>query len=255
MQSLPKVRVDVYECRLLPRRQPLPFPPLWSSPNLSAAEHVRELEKNNFVVIHDVLSTHNLKHARENVERLSDEMNTTNHLNDNEVRQDQILSIRESDDEHGDHGDSLIHCIKLLRGIPFLLSKFDYITSHSYAVPRQCQLARYKPDGSIYVRHLDRCNHSLNEMGVVEFLRASDYRERVVTAILYVNPSDWDSGGELRVFSHHEEGEERDEIGRDIKPEGGTLILFNSSMVEHQVLASRDNDRYALTCWINGTLT
>ena len=220
-------------------------------------EHVRELEKNNLVVIHDVLSETTLQSARENVERLSDEMDVSNHSNDSDVRQDQILSIRESDDEHGVHSDALIHCIKLLQGVPFLLSKFNYSTSHSYVVPRQCQLARYKPDGSIYVRHMDRCNLSMNEMGLVNFLRASDYRERVVTAILYLNKSDWDSGGELRVFSHHEEGgeEQRDEKGTDILPTGGKLILFDSSKVEHQVLASRNEDRFALTCWINGILT
>jgi hypothetical protein len=206
-------------------------------------------------VIHNVLSVATLKNARENVQRLSGAMDIANHLNDDDVRQDQILSIRESDHEHGVHGDELIHCIKLLRGIPFLLNKFGYNKSHSYLVPKQCQLARYKPDGSMYVRHLDRCNLSVNEMGLVEFLRASDYRERVVTAILYLNRSDWDSGGELRVFNHHEEGEERDDEGVDIIPTGGKLILFDSSKVEHQVLASRGDDRYALTCWINGTLT
>lgn len=209
-------------------------------------------------MIHNVLSVETLKYARENIEKLSDAMDNANHLNDSDVRQDQILSIRESDHhEHGIHGDALIHCVKLLRGTPFLLNKFDYITSHSHLVPKQCQLARYKPDGSsIYVRHLDRCNLSMNEMGVVEFLRASDYRGRVVTAILYLNNSDWDSGGELRVFNHRDKGEERDEMGVDITPTGGKLILFDSSKVEHQVLASRGNDpRYALTCWVNGTLT
>ena len=209
-------------------------------------------------MIQNVLSVKCLKHARENIEKLSDEIDTTNHLNDCDVRQDQILSIRESDNyEHDVHGDALIHCVKLLRGIPFLLHKFHYAASHTYLVPKQCQLARYKPDGySIYVRHLDRCNLSMNEMGVVEFLRASDYRGRVVTAILYLNKSDWDSGGELRVFNHHEGGEERDEKGIDILPTGGKLILFDSSKVEHQVLASHGNDpRYALTCWVNGVLT
>ena len=224
----------------------------------SSTAHIRELEEKNLVVIHNVLSVETLKHARENIEKLSDAMDITNHLNECDVRQDQILSIRESDhSEQGVHGDALIHCVKLLRGIPFLLNKFHYITSHSYLVPKQCQLARYKPDGSsVYVRHLDRCNLSMNEMGVVEFLRASDYRGRVVTAILYLNKSDWDSGGELRVFDHHEKGEERDEKGIDIIPTGGKLILFDSSKVEHQVLASYGDDhRYALTCWVNGILT
>lgn len=236
----------------------LQFPTTCDRHTPPLAAHVRELDEKNLVVIHNVLSVKCLKHVRENIEKLSDDIDMVNHLNDCDVRQDQILSIRESDTfEHGNHGDALIHCVKLLRGIPFLLNKFQYTASHSFLVPKQCQLARYKADGSsIYVRHLDRCNLSLNEMGVVEFLRASDYRGRVVTAILYLNKSDWDSGGELRVFNHREEGEERDEKGIDILPTGGKLILFDSSKVEHQVLASHGNDpRYALTCWVNGILT
>eukprot|EP00580_Thalassiosira_gravida_P001074 CAMPEP_0201605118 /NCGR_PEP_ID=MMETSP0492-20130828/5043_1 /ASSEMBLY_ACC=CAM_ASM_000837 /TAXON_ID=420259 /ORGANISM="Thalassiosira gravida, Strain GMp14c1" /LENGTH=215 /DNA_ID=CAMNT_0048069297 /DNA_START=219 /DNA_END=866 /DNA_ORIENTATION=+ len=210
-------------------------------------------------------------------------------FNDEDVRQDQILSIRENDDYDNDeqqqqqrqrqqHGDALIHCIKLLRGIPHLLHKFEYTTSHTHVIPRQCQLAMYKPDGkSIYVRHLDRCNSSLGEMGLVGWLRASDYRHRCVTAILYLNTPALD-GGELRLFDDDDDddnnntGNDDDEIMAeddddddnkqqqqqqkhcDIVPSGGKLILFDSSRIEHQVLASRGDDRYALTCWFNGDL-
>lgn len=177
-------------------------------------------------------------------------MDASNHLNDDDVRQDQILSIREND-EH-DHGDALVHCMKLLRGIPFILGRFGYTTSQTHIIPRQLQLARYKPDGSVYIRHLDRCNLSINEMGLVEWLRASDYRHRVVTAILYLNAPYWDGGGELRVFADNNGGGDGEHS--DINPSGGKLILFDSSRVEHQVLASRNDDRYALTCWINGDL-
>mmetsp|Transcript_29752 Transcript_29752/g.67184 ORF Transcript_29752/g.67184 Transcript_29752/m.67184 type:complete len:181 (-) Transcript_29752:26-568(-) len=174
-------------------------------------------------------------------------------VNDTSVRQDMILSVREGDHLDGrDHGDALVHCIRLLRGIPYLLGKFDYskIKSHSYIVPRQCQLSRYAPDGSIYVRHLDRCNSTLQEMGLLGWLRASDYRGRVITAILYLNARDWDGGGELRLFdSNNSENKHR-----DIVPSGGKLVLFDSSKVEHQVLATIDEDRYALTCWTNGLL-
>ncbi|KAL7532535.1 hypothetical protein ACHAXR_004692 [Thalassiosira sp. AJA248-18] len=220
------------------------YPPLSS---IITEDHIRELEENNYVVIHNVLSTSTLQCARKNVEALSIKMNASNHSNDSDVRQDQILSIREND-EH-DHGDALIHCMKLLRGIPYLLHKFEHVTSFSNIVPRQCQLARYKPDGSVYVRHLDRCNSSINEMGLVGWLRASDYRHRVVTAILYLNAPDWGGGGELRLF----EGDD-DDKHYDIVPEGGKLVLFDSARVEHQVLASHNEDRYALTCWFNGDL-
>lgn len=238
------------------------YPPLSS---ILTEEHVRELEKNNLVVIHNVLSTSTLQGARDNVRTLTPQMEATNHSNDGDVRQDQILSIRENDNhdhdhdhggggdhhDHDHHGDALVHCIKLLRGIPFLLNAFEYTTSHSHVVPRQCQLARYKPDGSsVYVRHLDRCNMTLHEMGLMGWLRASDYRHRVVTAILYLNSPQWDGGGELRVFDEEEDGKHS-----DIVPSGGKLILFDSNKVEHTVLASHCEDRYALTCWFNGDIS
>ena len=222
--------------------------------NLITLEHIRELEKNNVVVINNILTPATLQYARDNVEILGEEMESSS--NDSDVRQDRILSIQENDDH--EHGDSLTHCIKLLRGIPFLLGKFNYTTSHSYVVPLQCQLARYHPDGSIYVRHLDRCNLSMYEMGLVGWLRASDYRHRVVTAILYLNAADWSGGGELRLFDEKDDinNEDEEETHSDILPSGGKLILFDSSKVEHRVLASHGNeDRYALTCWFNGTLT
>mmetsp|Transcript_40598 Transcript_40598/g.84975 ORF Transcript_40598/g.84975 Transcript_40598/m.84975 type:complete len:305 (-) Transcript_40598:177-1091(-) len=258
------------------------YPPLSS---IVTEEHVRELEEKSVVVIHNILSKSTLHNARRNVEALRVNMNAS--LNDEDVRQDQILSIRENDNNDNDndnddhhhqqqqqqHGDALIHCIKLLRGIPFLLDRFGYATSHSHVIPRQCQLAMYKPDGkSIYVRHLDRCNLSLGEMGLVGWLRASDYRHRVVTAILYLNTPLLD-GGELRLFDDDDDDDDNDNSAGDddderrqkqqqqqqqkhcdIVPSGGKLILFDSSRIEHQVLASRGDDRYALTCWFNGDL-
>lgn len=210
-------------------------------------EHIRELEEMNVVVIHNVLSDVTLQGARDDIiNTLRSDLNTSNHQNDSDIRQDQTLSIRENNPDY-DHGDELIHCIKLLRGIPFILEKFGYSTSKDHVVPQQCQLSRYLPNGSIYVRHLDRCNSSLSEMGLLGWLRSSDYRHRVVTAILYLNVPKWDSGGELRLFDD-------DENHRDVIPNGGKLIIFDSSKVEHQVLASQD-ERYALTCWFTGEMT
>jgi hypothetical protein len=221
--------------------------------------------------------------------------------NDVTVRRDVLLSIKECDPH--DHGDAMIHCIKLLRGIPYILNKFHYTAcGPDYVVPRQCQLALYKriilkeeeedegEDGTApisntdnnvssstaptakaaegYVRHLDRCTLSISEMGLLGWLRASDYRHRVITAILYLNSPTWNSGGELRLFDYNNataastsidnvSGSDADFNYSDILPTGGKLILFDSSKVEHQVLASHvgGEDRYALTCWFNGNLT
>ena len=221
------------------------YPPLT---NIITEAHVRKLERDGMVVIQNVLSPSELMGANQSARHLSALMDTSNHENEEDIRQDHILSIRESDPL--DHGDDITHCIKLLRGVPYILNRWGYTRSHPSFVPQQCQLSRYLPDGSIYVRHLDRCNSTLSETGLLGWLRASDYRHRVVTAILYLNSPQWDSGGELRCFDKEDENESF----RDVNPSGGTLILFDSSKVEHQVLPS-SNDRYALTCWFNGAMS
>jgi hypothetical protein len=88
-------------------------------------------------------------------------------------------------------------------------------------------------------------------MGLLGWLRARDYRHRVVTAILYLNDAEWAGGGALRCF---------DTPGgpafRDVAPVGGTVVLFDAGRVEHEVQppagAAGGSARYALTCWVNG---
>eukprot|EP00594_Rhizosolenia_setigera_P018685 CAMPEP_0178960502 /NCGR_PEP_ID=MMETSP0789-20121207/13003_1 /TAXON_ID=3005 /ORGANISM="Rhizosolenia setigera, Strain CCMP 1694" /LENGTH=292 /DNA_ID=CAMNT_0020643865 /DNA_START=53 /DNA_END=931 /DNA_ORIENTATION=- len=217
-------------------------------------EHIRELEKNNFVVIDNILPAQTLHSSRlDIIENLRTKMKSTNHQNDSTTRQDQIICIQEKENnEKLELGIDLIHCIKLLRGIPYILEKFGYSKSQKYVIPRKCQLSQYSPDSSLgYVRHKDRCDFSFFEMGLLGWLRASDYRHRVITAILYLNTPHWNSGGELRIFLQNVDGDGEEYL--DVVPSGGKLILFDSSKVEHQVLASRE-DRYALTCWFNGDM-
>lgn len=215
-------------------------------------DHIRELERNNMVVIHNVLTTTTLHDARNSVQKMGKILDEKNHSNIEDVRRDAICLVRESDAkfQHGD--DSLIHCIKLLRGVPYLLDRFQYNVSSSFHVPKQCQLSRYISDGHLYgyKRHLDRCTESLSEMGLLGWLRASDYRHRSVTCILYLNSPDWNSGGNLRCYREKINIEEK-ETFTDVSPTGGTLIIFDSEKVEHEVLPST-KDRYAITLWING---
>lgn len=243
------------------------YPPV---SHILTAKHVRELEKGDMVVLRNVLSKAQLKGVRDEISMST--IPWKQHDNDDDVRQDSVCWVRESDGQNSDlgltngvkerarrqqHGDGMIHCIKLLRGVPFLLERHGYETSNSYVVPRQCQLSRYLPGGAGYVRHLDRCVSTLQEMGLLGWLRASDFRHRTVTAILYLNDSEWKDGGQLRCFdcSEEQEGDDDDDrpLFQDVNPAGGTLILFDSSKVEHMVMPST-SDRYALTCWINGTL-
>eukprot|EP00957_Ditylum_brightwellii_P021299 1606639-Ditylum_brightwellii.AAC.1 len=86
-------------------------------------------------------------------------------------------------------------------------------------------------------------------MGLLGWMRSSDYRHRTVTAILYLNSPKWEGGGNLRCFEDDDE-----ESLIDIIPTGGTLVLFNASKIEHQVQPS-SQERYSLSLFMNGVLS
>jgi SM-20-related protein len=82
------------------------------------------------------------------------------------------------------------------------------------------------PPGARYLRHLDRF---------------ADSDARVISAVLYLNAG-WtaEQGGALRLYAG--EGYE------DVLPEAGTLVVFRSDSVEHEVLPG-SRLRYSLTGW------
>lgn len=90
----------------------------------------------------------------------------------------------------------------------------------------ECMAACYAP-GSRYGRHLDRFR---------------DDDTRTVTAILYLN-DDWQpgNGGELRI--HFADGSHR-----DVPPRAGTLVVFMTDGLEHEVLTTQCQ-RMTLTTW------
>lgn len=93
----------------------------------------------------------------------------------------------------------------------------------------ECHFARYTP-GAFYRKHLD------------QFSRDS---RRRLSIILYLN-SNWQSedGGELRLYL-----ERKPESGHvDIRPDGGTLVLFLSDRFPHEVLPAK-RERLSLTGW------
>jgi len=93
----------------------------------------------------------------------------------------------------------------------------------------ECHFARYKP-GAFYRKHLD------------QFSRDS---RRRLSSILYLN-QDWRDadGGELRLYL------ERNPVSGhvDIRPDGGTLVLFLSEKFPHEVLPAK-RERHSLTGW------
>lgn len=89
----------------------------------------------------------------------------------------------------------------------------------------ECHFACYPP-GACYQRHLDRFR---------------DDDRRAVSVVAYLN-EDWrtDQGGALRLYL--DEGE------RDVLPEEGTLVVFLSGEVPHEVLPAT-RDRLSLAGW------
>ncbi len=88
----------------------------------------------------------------------------------------------------------------------------------------ECHYAMYPP-GARYARHLDR---------------SAAGAERIVSVVLYLNPQWQDSdGGQLRLYSNPVV---------EVAPCGGTLVLFMSESLEHEVLETRA-ERRSLTGW------
>ena len=229
-----------------------------------------------------------------------------------DVRQDRVAWVRTSSFEEDNTGANDIngydavgnhmdHCIRLIRGVTHALTEHSYsahngsaggsksrnssiqqqqeglppaLAGIKYRIPRKCQLAWYPGDGSaLYKRHLDQCNNSVWELGLLEWLRLSDYRARSMTVILYLNQADRpkDHGGALRCWvskgkgrrpsktkeTHEDKARDNDSENDalfyppfDVQPTGGTMVIFESDKVEHMVLSSIA-DRYAITSWVS----
>ena len=91
----------------------------------------------------------------------------------------------------------------------------------------ECHFALYPP-GSVYLRHLDRFR---------------DDDRRMVSAVLYLNDADWSEadGGQLRMYL-------QGDTAFDVQPIGGTLVVFLSGEVPHEVMPAQRN-RLSLTGW------
>jgi 2OG-Fe(II) oxygenase superfamily len=240
---------------------------------------VQRLERDGIVIIPNAISSNVITAARKSIQELQrmDHSNFQTSSNDDDIRQDTIAWVRASDsivvvedtvnnnsnnnNQNSRHDivrvsegaippqnhtsrHGLDYCIRFLRGIPHALEKSGYSTSQDHLVPKQCQLAIYPGDGNAsYARHLDHCNASVFTLGLLEWLRLSDYRRRRITMILYLNDPDRPTchGGALRCWvakaSHCEYRPTIDDDvpdretfypSFDIQPTGGTLVIFQS---------------------------
>jgi hypothetical protein len=108
-------------------------------------------------------------------------------------------------------------------------------------------LYAYYPRGGYYRRHRDSVPNSASVL-------------RKYSLLLYLNDEGWNpevDGGKLRI--HLDGGGDEIPVGKepeyvDVDPIGGTLVLFRSELIPHEVLDTR-NERYAVVGWYNRGLT
>lgn len=108
-------------------------------------------------------------------------------------------------------------------------------------------LYAYYPRGGFYRRHRDAIPNSASVL-------------RKYSLLLYLNGEDWDpeaDAGQLRI--HLDGGGDERPPGAeakyvDVDPLGGTLVLFKSEMIPHEVLDT-NSERFALVGWYNRGVT
>lgn len=103
----------------------------------------------------------------------------------------------------------------------------------------ESHFAHYAP-GAFYKKHLDAFRPDQTERGA----------RRVLSLVAYLNPG-WQSadGGELLIYD-----EQSLEPVQKVQPLYGTLVIFLSDQVPHEVAAAR-RDRYSIAGWfrVNGS--
>jgi hypothetical protein len=224
-------------------------------PPLFLPSHIKQLNEVGYAVISRAVDMGVVTDSAVSI----DKVNAKNwmSMNSQEIRQDQVAIMR--DEDGVDEGIRKI--LSVLRGVAAQLDAAvpSYTMTHSHKVPLDCQVAVYSPSSKIgYRPHRDNATlgHELEKVGLVEYWRARPYRNRAVTAIIYLNDSDWgdDDGGELELFIGADEddtvGDTAKEVVR-VRPKGGTMVVFDSRRILHTVNPTKARRR-AATIWIEG---
>lgn len=223
---------------------------------------LRELDSKNYVVVPNYIPDELVSALRNDVSHLrsSDRFNvakigqdSTNTLNEG-IRVAETCFLGKGkllDVEGGDRGmearDRLYDVIEDLRKALSGNSALDRSSTTAPALDASLSelLYAYYPNGGFYRRHLDAVPQSVSVL-------------RSYSLLLYLN-RDWKDGdgGNLRIHldsggDARPEGEEEDYV--DVVPEGGTLVLFRSDMVAHEVLDTV-KERMAVVGWYNRPFT
>lgn len=120
--------------------------------------------------------------------------------------------------------------LEKLESLMLFLNRTCYLGLKDYEV----HFAWYPP-GTHYERHRDT-------------LKINDHR--VISVVTYLN-LEWtpEQGGCLRLYDEQTFNDSTTERIVDIAPQAGTLVLFDSKVIEHEVLTSFAN-RYSITGWL-----
>ena len=89
------------------------------------------------------------------------------------------------------------------------------------------------PKGTFYKRHLDTFQND---------------DRRVLSMVFYLNDEDWEisNGGELAIYEPTVSGEKTSLI----YPLPGRLVIFESQVLEHEVLPVKASERLSITGWL-----
>jgi SM-20-related protein len=217
--------------------------------------HLQELVKNNYVVIPNFLTQDLQEGLRQDVEKLRNEghfkiakigQDSTNTLN-RDIRDAQTCFIgggtrRDNMPTHPARTDM----IQILETVSQRLSNNAILQSPPLDSNLSELLYAYYPQGGFYRRHRDAITGSASVL-------------RTYSLLLYLN-QDWKptDRGNLRI---HLDGYDGDELPTgvkpnyvDVPPEGGTLVLFDSAKVPHEVLDT-NAERLAIVGWYNRKLS
>jgi len=120
----------------------------------------------------------------------------------------------------------------LIQTIDQIRIELNNVCDNFNSTETQMHLTCY-PTGSSYTRHLDA------------FVGGSTRR---ITCLYYFNIG-WkeEDGGKLRIYNPDKVNHDGEYT--DIEPIGDRLLIFQSRLLEHEVLESK-KDRFALTVWL-----
>eukprot|EP00591_Stephanopyxis_turris_P004775 CAMPEP_0195508106 /NCGR_PEP_ID=MMETSP0794_2-20130614/1408_1 /TAXON_ID=515487 /ORGANISM="Stephanopyxis turris, Strain CCMP 815" /LENGTH=289 /DNA_ID=CAMNT_0040634981 /DNA_START=230 /DNA_END=1099 /DNA_ORIENTATION=+ len=223
-----------------------------------------ELSSQDYVVIRDFIPNDLVAALRNDVSRLRNNgkfkvarigQDYTNNLNEDiRVAETCFIGPSKLQDCKDDGRSRLYQILEDLRADLSGNSKFDVVAEDTgelkLAAPAldsklSEQLYAYYPEGGFYRRHCDAI------VGSASVLRA-------YSLLLYLN-EDWntDDGGELRL--HFDSGRDFLPDGEvpnyiDVPPHGGTLVLFKSDKIPHEVLDTKSS-RLAVVGWYNRPMT